>query len=136
MIDAPTPADRALKNRLQEQSVKELWMFIGAVILLFSCINAGRYLFLRFYRTNMLHLVKEKSDSEPLRSIPKAQMSFRRLPAVCLSVFRIVAFRLAIPIGPNSVMLVSELTFICGYIIVIFTCLLVNSKYSNYYYSW
>lgn len=137
MAVTSSSADRVLKAKLQEQSVKELWMFIGAVILLLSCIRAGRYLFSRVYRTTVIsRLVTAKSDPECLDSIPKVQMSFRRLPAACLSAFRIVAFRVSIPIGPSSVMLVSELTFICGYIIAIFTWLLVNSKCSNAHHSW
>lgn len=137
MSSTSTSAERVLKAKLQEQSVKELWMFIGAVILLLSCVRAGRYLFSCANRpNNTSRQVTPKADPERLRSGSQATISLRRIPAAILSAFRIVAFRLAIPIGPSSVMLVSELTFICGYIIAIFTWLLVNSKCSYTYRSW
>jgi len=68
-----------------------------------------------------------KTSLENIEPGRNGRASWRRLPDAIASAFRILAFRIHIPIGPGSVATVSELTFIFGYITVIFVLLLIKT---------
>lgn len=129
-----SPADRKLKAELQEKYVKELWFFLAAVIALLACIRAGRYICSIIFKPKPLDLglSNKNSNIEAIDGGQTGKLSLRRLPAACSSAFRIVAFRYTIPIGPSSVASISELVFICGYMVAIFVWLLVNSRFYDH----
>ncbi|EJD01186.1 uncharacterized protein FOMMEDRAFT_90010 [Fomitiporia mediterranea MF3/22] len=54
-------------------------------------------------------------------------MSLRHVPSAFASLFRVLAFRTTVPIGPSSVMSVAELVFILGYITALLVWLWINT---------
>lgn len=127
----PTAADRALKAQQQAKYVKQLWIFMASVLALLTLI--------RFIRLGLSLLFKPKpsnqSSSTPIEKLVEeptvpgqtGKASWRKIPSATAAAFRIVAFRLNIPIGPRAYATVSELTFIFGYIIANFVWLFVDS---------
>lgn len=131
---APSAADRTLKAQQQSLYVKELWLLLTAVIGLLTVINWSSHL-LRYLRHNKRDhgdapSTIEKTSPEALGQGRTGRISLRRVPDAVSSMFNVVAFRTTIPIGPSSVMSVTELTFIVGYILAILIWLWVDSKYN------
>lgn len=129
-------ADRAFRNRVQLAHVRQLWIFLGSVLVFFTLVNAIRILSkliapLPQYQED----TKEKKDEEldkPGRPVPSR---LRRTVSAVTTSFRIVSFRLNVPIGPGSIASVSELSFIFTYIAAMFVWLLVDSTRHNSYLS-
>lgn len=132
---AATTAERALRNALQVKHVKELWIFLGCVIGFLSIVNFTRRLFNIVYKsTSTIDAPSsEKKDVEDGGSSKTLHYSIRRLPSAMATGFRILAFRLSIPIAPGSILSISELTFILIYIAAMLIWLLVDSKPSGLY---
>ena len=128
----PSPADRALKAHQQAEYVKQLWTFLASVVALLTLI--------RFIRLGLSILLKSRSSLQPSSTLTEkpagessvpgntGRVSWRRFPYAVATAFRIVAFRLNIPIGPKAYATISELTFIFGYIIATFVWLFVDSE--------
>ena len=126
---SPTKADIALKAEQQAKSVKDLWIFLASVMALLTFIRVLRLLVSLVLPHRYAKPVQvEKKDLETVDPGSNGKVSWRRLPAAFSSAFRVVAFRLNIPIGPGSVASVAELLFILGYIVTMLICLLIDSK--------
>lgn len=128
----PTAEEIALKSHLQRQYVKQLWIFLTVVIGLLTLINWTTRLYcyiLRPQRTDVNKLNDEKKVHESPNPGRTGQHALRRLPVAFRGLFKVVAFRTTVPIGPSSVMSISELTFIIGYIVAMLVWLWVNSAY-------
>ncbi|KAH8106103.1 ferric reductase NAD binding domain-containing protein [Cristinia sonorae] len=129
----PTAADRKVKALQQVRYTQDLWITIGAVMALLTAIRLIR-LALRFMYPPSpppMPTFSEKLPQEEVQPGHSGRISWRRLPYAVLSAFRIVAFRLQITIGPGISASVSELTFIFGYISVIFVLLFMNTHDLN-----
>lgn len=129
---APSAADRTLKAYQQSLYVKELWLLLTAVIGLLTVINWSSRL-LRYLLQTKRDLGDagssiEKTSPEALGQGRTGRISLRRVPDAVASMFKVVAFRTTVPIGTLSVMSVTELTFIVGYIVAILIWLWVDSK--------
>ena len=127
---APTEADLKLKAEQQRKYVKDLWIFLACVIAFLTVIRILR-LFLAFVirPRSAKPTSSEKGSAETVQAGRNGRVSFRRVPTALASAFRIVAFRLSIPVGPGSVASVAELLFIFGYIAVMLILLLINSRH-------
>lgn len=125
------PADRALRDALQIRHVRELWIFLGCVVGFLSIVNFTARLFNVVYRSTLSKDTSwsEKKDVENGRSSKTVQYSIRRLPSALATGFRILFFRWSVPIGPGSILFISELTFILVYIAAMLIWLLVDSTH-------
>ena len=131
----PTAADKLLKQQQQRKYVKDLWIILASIVAFLTVIRTLRFIFsvafpprpavVRADSTTDL----EKKVSADKSSVPAQpdKISITRLPAAFASTFRIVAFRLNIPIGPGAVATVAELSFIFGYIALSFVLTMINS---------
>jgi ferric-chelate reductase len=132
---ALSPADRLLKAKQQKVAVQELWTFLASVIALLTCLRALYVLQELFFKPPKVANVGQTDKlalEAPGKTAQRGRTSLRRTPAALAAAFRIVAFRLSIPVGPGSLASVSELVFILGYIAAIFTLLLTDSTVSLY----
>ncbi|KAL5487797.1 FRP1_3 [Sanghuangporus weigelae] len=129
---SPSPAQLSEKAKLQEGYVDELWYLLTAVIGLLTIVHWSTrlYSFLRKPQrgqnnSNATNIEKTSPEASTPGQTGKA--SIRRLPQAFCSVFKIVAFRTTVPIGPSSVMSVTELVFITGYVIALLVWLWINT---------
>ncbi|KAI0068942.1 hypothetical protein BV25DRAFT_1817865 [Artomyces pyxidatus] len=126
-------ADRLLKAEEQRKYVRELWIFLGSVIAALAFVRLCNII-LSLTRTHKPSpsspkpMEVEKGSFEPTENGAQRRISWRRLPIALATAFRTVAFRWTIPIGPRSVMSISELTFIIGYIVATFLWLLADTR--------
>lgn len=135
---SPSRAELELKAEKQAEYVKQLWFLLAAVIGLLSIINWTRRL-LRRMRSPKAQKRGPDTPAEsayaienvPFPSNSAGRVHLRRIPQAISSFFRVLAFRTTVPIGPSSVMLVSELTFIAGYIVALLVWLWINSESQN-----
>ncbi|KAI0796559.1 ferric reductase NAD binding domain-containing protein [Abortiporus biennis] len=131
---SPSSADKALKAEQQAAYVRDLWILIASVVAFLAVIRFTRLFFSIIFKhtnvssKNILSTEKGPEDVQPGRT---GKISLRRIPAALASGFKVVAFRLNIPIGPGDVATVTELLFIFGYIITIFILLLVDTEGLN-----
>jgi ferric-chelate reductase len=126
---SPTKAQLALKAEQQAKYVKELWITIASVVAFLALIRVLRLLISFIPLSGRPKPVaSEKASFETAQPGQTGRISWRRLPTAFASTFRVVAFRLNIPVGPGSVASVAELTFILGYIAIMLVLLLINSK--------
>lgn len=127
---SPTEADLALKAEQQARYVKDLWILLSCVVAILTLIRVLRSILSFSWSTR--HAEKpcseKTTDVEAVQSGLNGRISLRRLPTALTSAFRIVAFRLNIPVGPGSVASVAELVFILGYIVVMLVLMLINSQ--------
>ncbi len=132
MASSAAAADRAVRDALEAKSVQELWSILASVIGLLACLRLARVLLSSTPTIGRAATgeLTEKGDAEQQSNSPTGKSSLRRVPKALVAAFKIVAFRWSIPIGPQATMSVAELTFILGYITVIFVREFVQSKSS------
>ena len=127
-----TANDRRLKAAQQKEYVRDLWIVLGSILAFLTVIRFLRltYRLVRPPAPALPHSQSAKANEgvEPGRN---GRSSYRRITNALVSAFRIVAFRLHIPVGPRISARVSELTLIFGYIAVIFVLLFINSAYDG-----
>lgn len=138
----PSAEDKALKADQQRTYVRDVWIVIASVVAFLVFIRATRFLLSLIFspkpagQSSSIHSPSEKHDAEALQAQRNGQMSPRRLPAAFASTFRVIAFRLNIPIGPGSVATVAELLFILGYMATMLVLCFVNSECPHMFRSW
>lgn len=126
---SPSASQLSEKARLQEGYVNQLWYLLAAIVGLLTIVNWSTRLisFLRNRRRGQGNPSAPKMSPEAPTPGQTGKASVRRLPQAFSSIFRIVAFRTTVPIGPSSVMSVTELVFIFGYVIALLVWLWINS---------
>ncbi|KAL0949689.1 hypothetical protein HGRIS_009726 [Hohenbuehelia grisea] len=125
-----TPADRKLRDELQERFVRELWYLIAAVSVLLVIIRLTRFLLSRISsKTPATSQTSEKGDIERLSSPSSGKRALRNTFSAFATTFKIIAFRLTLPIGSQSRTTIAEVTFIAGYIIAVLTWLFVETRH-------
>ncbi|EMD40636.1 hypothetical protein CERSUDRAFT_111219 [Gelatoporia subvermispora B] len=133
----PTAAQKAEKAHQQAEYVRDLWLIIASIIVFLALIRVTRFLLARLFKLSP-SVKSDQSKKYSLETIDPNQTrraSWRRVPSAIASAFRIVAFRCSIPIGPGAVASIAELTFILGYIIVMFVLLFTNTDgLEDFYY--
>ena len=130
----PSAADKVLKNVQQKRAVKELWLLITAIIAFLFVIRLLRLvLSALFYSRPSTTEAAGSADSIEKLSLEDAvpgrngRASWRRIPAALASGFRVVAFRIQVPIGVGVASL-AELFFIWGYIAAMLSFTLTNCE--------
>lgn len=126
---SPTKADIALKAKQDAMYVKDLWILLASVVALLTLVRTLR-LALSWLprRAPTTPAPSEKTDLESVESGRTGKISWRRVPAAVASTFRVVAFRIGIPVGFGSVTSVAELLFILGYIASMLVFVLIDSE--------
>ncbi|OBZ76332.1 putative ferric reductase transmembrane component [Grifola frondosa] len=112
----PTAADKALKAGQQAKYVKELWILIASIIAFLALSSSRQAVF------EGRAIVGGSSTWTDRESV------LETVPAALASVFKVVAFRRHIPIGPGSVASITELLFILGYMAAMISFTLVNTE--------
>ncbi|KAI0693553.1 ferric reductase NAD binding domain-containing protein [Cytidiella melzeri] len=134
-------ADRLLKAQQQRKYVRDLWIFLASVVAFLAVVRATRLLLSLVFSAKRISAAvdssphatpPEKSDPEAINKQQTGKMCLRRLPVALGSAFRVLAFRLSIPIGPGSKATVAELLFIFGYIAVMLILCFVDTKGLNF----
>lgn len=129
-----TLADRLERAKKDTKAVRDIWLFLSAVIVFFTAVNVSRKLYSRFAPTRLASgssrsatdVEKTDTTSSPKLVAPRSRAS--RVFSSTATAFRIVAFRWAIPIGPRAIATVSELVFIIGYLAANFTWLFLDTR--------
>lgn len=134
----PSKADRLLKATQQRKYVKDLWILLGSILAFLTVIRVLRLLYSLMFSAKRINASadpatpstpSEKVDPEALNKTGNGKASFRRLSAAFLSAFRVVAFRLNIPVGPGAKMNVAESLFVFGYIAIMLVLCFIDSEY-------
>lgn len=124
---APSAADKALKNHYQRLFVKDLWIIIASVVAALTLVRGVSYI-LTSARISARRKPSDLDEKAEPPSTNTGRFSPRNIPSAIASAFRIVAFRITVPIGPASCASISELTFICSYIAVLLVFAFVDSE--------
>lgn len=123
-----TPADRRIRDQKQQEKVVQLWIFIGCVLGFLTLINL--FCTLQSYirkRSPVAYPSQEaRDDKEKLPSRTAPSFWMRSLAALATG-YRILSFRLLVPISFGSHLLFSEIMFICLYLASLLIWLLVDS---------
>ncbi|EIW61249.1 uncharacterized protein TRAVEDRAFT_69649 [Trametes versicolor FP-101664 SS1] len=125
----PTTADKAMKASQQKKAIKELWLLITAIIAVLFLTRVLRFAFVRLFRRRSQQPASSQSEkASPEAILPgrAGRASWRRLPAAVVSGFRVVAFRIQVPLGVG-VASFAELFFIFGYIATMLALTLTNT---------
>ena len=135
----PTPVDSALKRMQQSKAIKELWIIIASVIGFLVVVRILRYasMLIFFSRPSGSQAAAteektEKASPEAISPGHTGRASWRRIPTALATGFRIVAFRVQVPLGIGSASF-AELFFIWAYIATILSLTFVNSEPSDLY---
>ncbi|KAJ2930191.1 hypothetical protein H1R20_g6887, partial [Candolleomyces eurysporus] len=128
-----TAADRALRSKKDHDAVRDIWLLLASVLAFFTVVNVVRKVYAKFSIGRSA--VTEVSGSDPEKSETVAQRQpgsrLHRLCSALATAFRIVVFRLPVPIGPNAFASVSELTFIFVYIAANLLWLFIDTRRLN-----
>ncbi|KAF9483940.1 hypothetical protein BDN70DRAFT_903886 [Pholiota conissans] len=129
MRASPSPADRAVRNAVQLAHVKQLWYFLGAVLVFFTFVRLIRWAWSKLSLPYQQQVqVNENGDKEKNIDPQLTSSLLRRTSLSFSTAFRIAFFRWSIPIGPGASASITELTFILIYIAANFVWLLVDTR--------
>jgi len=137
--DASTAGARVIRNALQLKRAKETWYFVGAVIGFLTLVRIVRFLWLKASSPSS----SEEEPSSPVspgdekvleQAAPRAKARSlpARLSSTIATVFRIVFFRISVPVLPGYLASISELSFTFVYFAVMIAFLFTESEYSAY----
>ncbi|KAI0352818.1 hypothetical protein OH77DRAFT_738752 [Trametes cingulata] len=133
----PTDEDKHIKAIQQKKAIKELWLLIAAIIALLFVVRVLRFAAVALFRR---HRSEQPSKEQSEKTAPEViipgrsgRASWRRIPAAVASGFRIVAFRVQVPLGVG-VASCAELFFICAYIAVMLALTLTNTFDLQYWF--
>ncbi|KAI0832548.1 hypothetical protein BC628DRAFT_1309259 [Trametes gibbosa] len=132
----PTDADKALKASQQKKAIEELWLIITAIIVLLFTIRVLRFAWAVIFRRRAEQPTTGQSEKKSTESVipgRAGRASWRRIPAAIVSGFRVVAFRIHVPLGVGAASL-AELLFICGYMTVMLSLTFTNSGDLQYWF--
>ncbi|KAH9899749.1 ferric reductase NAD binding domain-containing protein [Cubamyces lactineus] len=126
----PTAADKAIKAAQQKKAIKELWLLIAGIIAFLLVVRLLRLALAALFYRRSVERPSEKSEKstagEGVLPGRTGKASWRRIPQAAASAFRVVAFRVQVPLGVGTATL-TELFFICGYIATMLSLALTNS---------
>ncbi|KAI1796261.1 hypothetical protein LXA43DRAFT_1090336 [Ganoderma leucocontextum] len=138
----PSKADSRLKAAQQKEAVMRMWVIIASIVAFLLVVRvlrlASSFLFRRRpfspEETNWA-IEKAEKASSPELVLPgrNSKASWRCVPAAIASGFRIVAFRVQVPLGVGGASIV-ELFFIFGYIATMLSLTFTNTKGLNYWF--
>lgn len=138
----PSKADSSFRAAQQKEAVRRMWVIIAAFVAFLLVVRVLRLAFSflfcrRLYSFEEPNLATEKvhKASSPELVLPgrNGKASWRRIPAAVASGFRIVAFRVQVPLGLGGAS-IAELFFIFGYIATMLSLTFTNTKGLNYWF--
>ncbi|KAL7282503.1 hypothetical protein ACG7TL_003974 [Trametes sanguinea] len=133
----PTAADKAFKAVQQKKAIEELWLLIAGIIAFLSVVRMLRLALRSLVRRRLVEPSPEKSEkSSPLEIVlpgRTGKASWRRIPAATASAFRVLAFRIHVPL-PIGFVTLTELFFICGYTATMLSLTLTNTFDLQYWF--
>ncbi|EJF56585.1 hypothetical protein DICSQDRAFT_71178 [Dichomitus squalens LYAD-421 SS1] len=138
----PTEADIQFKVAQQKAAVERMWMIIASILAFLFVVRLLRLTFsLLFLRrpapTGEFDSTVEKLEkgSSPELVLPgrTGKASWRRIPAAIASGFRIIAFRVQVPLGVGGASF-AELFFILGYIATMLALTFTNTMDASYWF--
>ncbi|KAI0750929.1 hypothetical protein C8Q80DRAFT_1098755 [Daedaleopsis nitida] len=137
---SPSTADKAFKAAQQARAIKELWLLITAIVGFLFVVRVLRFVLSLLFRrsistfeaTNRIE-TSEKVSPEAVIPGKTGKASWRQVPAALASGFRIIAFRIQVPLGVGSVSF-TELFFIFGYIATMLSLTLTNTENLQYWF--
>ena len=135
--DASTPDARVIRNALQLKRARESWYFVGAVIGFLALVRIVRFLWLKASPPSS----EEEEPTSPVspgdekvleQAAPRAKVQSLpvRLSSAVATAFRIVFFRISVPVLPGYLASISELSFTFIYFAVMIILLFTESEYS------
>ena len=134
----PTETDIRIKVAQQKAAIERMWVIIASILafllvvrvlrLVFSLLFAGRPSANEDFNSSVEKLEK---NSCPELVLPgrTGKASWRRIPAAIASGFRVVVFRVQVPLGVGGAS-IAELFFILGYIATMLALTFTNSRSS------
>jgi hypothetical protein len=129
-----TAADRAIRTQKDRKAVRDIWLFLASVIVFLTLVNVARKVAAWLHASRHIGVRRSVVDAEKRGDLTPSQQrpatsTISRLLSSTTTAFRIVAFRVPIPIGLNALATVSELAFIFAYIAANFLWLFLDSEY-------
>ena len=136
----PSKADSVFRAMQQREAVRRMWTIIGSVVAFLLVVRVLRLAFSILFGRRLFYpeepnlaIEKVEKVSSPESVLPgrNSKASWRRFPAAFASGFRIIVFRVQVPllVGVASV---AELFFIFGYIAAMLSLAFTNSTPSFY----
>ncbi|CDO68687.1 hypothetical protein BN946_scf184652.g14 [Trametes cinnabarina] len=132
----PTAADKALKAVQQKKAIKQLWLLITGIIAFLVVVRVLRLALHSLFLRRSVHSPSENSEKpSPEIVLPgrTGRVSWRRIPAALAAAFRVVAFRVQVPLPVGS-MTLTELFFICGYVATMLSLTFTNTFDLQYWF--
>lgn len=123
-----TPAERIVRDGQKKEYVQQLWFTITGIIALLALVRLIRFIFSLASppASPSGSSANEKDDPELPQPSQAKSSTLTRLSSAVASAFRIVAFRWSIPFSRNSVVSITETTFIVGYVVAVLVWTLVD----------
>ncbi|KAJ7577070.1 hypothetical protein C8J56DRAFT_972236, partial [Mycena floridula] len=111
--------DRLVRVQRALDYPKQVWYLVASFIALLS----------------IFHLLVRYGSSfkKPVKNTRSSEISYQRIPLALLNLFRVLAFRITVPValGGAYTVNIAEVSLTCVYIIVLFTWSFVNSDAST-----
>lgn len=135
----PSKADSSFRATHQKEAVRRLWTIIASVVAFLLVVRVLRltlsFLFGRLLFSSedpCLAIEKDEKASSQEVVLPgqNGKASWRRIPSAFASGFRIVVFRVQVPLGVGGAS-IAELFFIFGYIA---TMMSLTFTYSTHFF--
>ncbi|KAF8589882.1 hypothetical protein K439DRAFT_1404572 [Ramaria rubella] len=138
---AITDPNKEIRSSRAQDYPRQIWIFLATLIGILALFRLRELLVFwrRKRRGDPSHLCQISDQSifhgKPVNQITSVKVSLNRVPPAITNAFRIIMYRINLPIGMGSVLNGAEVTVISGYIIAIFTWEFINCElcYVNYW---
>lgn len=120
-----TAADKALANHYNEEYAKQVWWLVAPFLFLVGVAHYGSVV-LRKLSPGKKKPADVEADGRVVRHAP----SIKRFPLAIANVYKVLAFRTTLTIGPFSLNL-TEAALTIVYIVALFVWTFINSAYCS-----
>nr|VWP00534.1 Pre-mRNA-splicing ATP-dependent RNA helicase PRP28 (EC [Ganoderma boninense] len=138
----PSKDDSHFREAQQKEAVRRMWVLIASVVAFLFAVRVLRFTLSLLFdflfcasEEPMLAIRKDGKASSQEIVLPgrNGRASWRRIPSACASGFRIIFFRVQVPllVGAASI---AELFFVFGYIAAMLSLTFTNTKDLNYWF--
>ncbi|KAI0775988.1 hypothetical protein BD413DRAFT_257872 [Trametes elegans] len=133
----PSDTDKALKEAQQKKAIEELWLLIAGIVAFLFVVRVLRLAAATLLRRRPTQPLAGSGEKATLAEVVipgrTGRASWRRIPGAVASAFRIIAFRVQIPLGVG-VASITELFFILAYITVTLSLTFTNTLDLQYWF--
>lgn len=116
-----TAADKALARHYNDEYAKQVWWLVAPLLFLIGVTNYGSIALRKLFPRR-----KGPADVEADGRVVRHPASIRRLPLTIANIYRVLAFRTTLTIGPLSLNL-AEVALTIVYIVALFVWTFINS---------